>query len=345
MSRIPDHELEKIRRSLPLSDVVVRVAGVTWDRKKSVPGRRDWWACCPFHGEKSASFHCDDRKGFYKCFGCGASGDVFGFVKNREGLSFAGAVERVAALAGLPSPVNAPDAARQPDPAAAARIERQREAADKARERRQQRDDERRIGLAREVWKAGAPAAGTLVETYLKNRGFPLSPPESLRFAAALEHKPSGRTLPAMLGCMQGADGRLTGVHRTYLAPDGAGKADVTPNKMMLGVAAGACVRLTPAAAHLYLAEGIETSLRVLQLKPGAHVWAALSLGNLGTAWLPDAVRQVTIVADNDQKDWRAGKRAVNTAVAAHAAAGRQVNVVWPPRGMDFDDWGRQGAA
>ncbi len=48
---------------------------MTWDKRKSQPAKGDFWACCPFHQERSPSFHVDDRRGFYHCFGCGVSGD------------------------------------------------------------------------------------------------------------------------------------------------------------------------------------------------------------------------------------------------------------------------------
>src|SRR5690606_37338211 len=64
----------------------------------------DWWACCPFHGEKTPSFHCEDMKGRYHCFGCGVSGDHFRFMTELDGLSFPEAVERVAEMAGVPMP-------------------------------------------------------------------------------------------------------------------------------------------------------------------------------------------------------------------------------------------------
>ncbi|MCA3561326.1 MAG: DNA primase [Aestuariivirga sp.] len=101
--QVPPSFLEDIRNRVSISSVVGRK--VTWDRKKSNPGKGDFWACCPFHGEKSPSFHVDDRKGFYHCFGCKASGDVFRFLVEKEGLSFPEAVERLAQEAGLPMPV------------------------------------------------------------------------------------------------------------------------------------------------------------------------------------------------------------------------------------------------
>jgi DNA primase len=100
--QFPPSFLDEIRNRVTLSAVVGR--SVQWDRRKSQPGRGDFWACCPFHTEKSASFHADDRKGFYHCFGCKASGDVFSFLVEKEGLSFPEAVERLAAEAGLELP-------------------------------------------------------------------------------------------------------------------------------------------------------------------------------------------------------------------------------------------------
>lgn len=94
--------LQEIRDRIPISDVVGR--RVTFDRKKSNQSRGDFWACCPFHGEKSPSFHCENQKGRYHCFGCGASGDHFRFLTELDGLSFPEAVERLADEAGLAMP-------------------------------------------------------------------------------------------------------------------------------------------------------------------------------------------------------------------------------------------------
>ena len=104
--QFPPSFLDEIRDRVTLSTVVGR--SVQWDRRKSQAGRGDFWACCPFHTEKSASFHADDRKGFYHCFGCKASGDVFTFLVEKEGLSFPEAVERLAGEAGLALPTSAP---------------------------------------------------------------------------------------------------------------------------------------------------------------------------------------------------------------------------------------------
>jgi DNA primase len=99
--------LDEIRDRVAISTIVGRK--VTFDRKKSNQGRGDFWGCCPFHGEKSPSFHCEDRKGRYHCFGCGVSGDHFRFLTEQEGLSFPEAVEFVAGMAGVPMPARDPE--------------------------------------------------------------------------------------------------------------------------------------------------------------------------------------------------------------------------------------------
>ena len=64
----------------------------------------NYWACCPFHHEKTPSFSVNAAEGFYHCFGCGASGDVIGFVKNYENVDFMQAVQILAARAKLEVP-------------------------------------------------------------------------------------------------------------------------------------------------------------------------------------------------------------------------------------------------
>ncbi len=101
--RFPPAFLDEIRDRVPISALIG--TRVSWDRKKTNASRGDYWACCPFHGEKSPSFHCEDKKGRYHCFGCGVSGDHFRFLTELDGLSFPEAVERVADMAGVAMPV------------------------------------------------------------------------------------------------------------------------------------------------------------------------------------------------------------------------------------------------
>jgi DNA primase len=85
---------------------LVRLVGrkVTWDNRKSNTTRGDYWAPCPFHQERTASFHVDEAKGFYYCFGCQAKGDAIDFLCNTENMSFLEAVEMLARDAGMAMP-------------------------------------------------------------------------------------------------------------------------------------------------------------------------------------------------------------------------------------------------
>lgn len=110
---LPPGFLDELRNRISLSQVVGRK--VVWDLRKSNQGKGDMWAPCPFHQEKSASFHVDDRKGFYYCFGCHAKGDAIGFVKETENVGFMEAVEILAREAGMTMPARDPKAAEQAD--------------------------------------------------------------------------------------------------------------------------------------------------------------------------------------------------------------------------------------
>ncbi|HEX9259596.1 MAG TPA: DNA primase [Acidimicrobiales bacterium] len=91
---IVDEDIDRVREAVPLVDVVQQYVAL-----RRV-GRR-WVGLCPFHAEKTGSFNVNDERGFYKCFGCGASGDVISFVREVEHLDFVGAVEWLATKAGV----------------------------------------------------------------------------------------------------------------------------------------------------------------------------------------------------------------------------------------------------
>ncbi|WP_374633208.1 DNA primase [Ferrovibrio sp.] len=97
----PDSFLEELRNRVPLSGVVGRSV-------RLIRRGREFSGLCPFHNEKSPSFTVNDDKGFFHCFGCGAHGDVIGFVMRHNGLPFPDAVEQLAAEAGLQVPQSSP---------------------------------------------------------------------------------------------------------------------------------------------------------------------------------------------------------------------------------------------
>ena len=110
---LPPGFLDELRDRVPISSVVGRK--VTWDMRKSNQAKGDFWAPCPFHQEKSASFHVDDRKGFYYCFGCHAKGDTLKFLQETENIGFMDAVALLAREAGMTLPERDPRAAEKAD--------------------------------------------------------------------------------------------------------------------------------------------------------------------------------------------------------------------------------------
>ncbi|HNB26132.1 MAG TPA: CHC2 zinc finger domain-containing protein, partial [Alphaproteobacteria bacterium] len=98
----PPRFLEDLRGRVSITDVIGRRVRLT--RK----GRGEATGLCPFHNEKSPSFTVSEDKGFFHCFGCGAHGDVIGFVMRSEGLEFPQAVERLAGEAGMEVPRETP---------------------------------------------------------------------------------------------------------------------------------------------------------------------------------------------------------------------------------------------
>src|SRR5579862_1625604 len=102
----PPAFLDEIRARVPLAGVIGR-------RTKLVRKGREYSGLCPFHNEKTPSFTVNEDKGFYHCFGCGAHGDVIGFMMQTERLSFPEAVERLAGEAGLEVPQSTPQEREQ----------------------------------------------------------------------------------------------------------------------------------------------------------------------------------------------------------------------------------------
>ena len=91
--------IQRIRESVSLLEYA-QSRGIVFQRKGA-----DWWAPCPFHAEKSGSFKINEKRNGYKCFGCGASGDVIAFYIAVNGLDpkrqFPEAVKALAARAGI----------------------------------------------------------------------------------------------------------------------------------------------------------------------------------------------------------------------------------------------------
>jgi len=267
---------------------------------------RDWMARCPAHDDRNPSLSirdADDGKVLVCCHaGCPQE-----------------AVVAALKVRGLWSGDDTRQ--RQELPERASEHRRKANALEKAR-----RD------LVTRIWHQTGPASGSLVARYLASRGIVSPPPSDLHFHPNLRH-PTGVDAPAMVAAIRNADGDVTGLHRTWLREDGAGKANLSPAKAMLGICRGGAVRLAEIDDELGVAEGIESGLSVQQATD-LPVWAALSTSGLTGLVLPARVRHVVILADGDEP----GEKAARTAAARWRLEGRSVRIARPPRGSDFND-------
>lgn len=91
---ITDEDKERVRQATD----ILQLVGETVDLRQR---GNDWWGCCPFHHEKSPSFHVIPSTGLWKCFGCGLGGDVFAYVMKRESLDFPDSIRYLADRAGI----------------------------------------------------------------------------------------------------------------------------------------------------------------------------------------------------------------------------------------------------
>lgn len=215
----------------------------------------------------------------------------------------------------------------------------EKEVLDRLRVRRanEWRREEARCDAAAHLWLGCVAPHGTATERYLATRGCTLPNTPYLRHHDYLFHPESKRHLRAMVAGVTTYPSRVVrGVHRTFLRADGSGKANVNPDKMMLGSIKGGAVRLAPPGARMGIAEGIETAL-ACQQATGIPTWAALSSGNLAQVALPpiSITTDVVIFADRDDP----GRAAAATAAARLLCQGRRVRIAEPPDGIaDFND-------
>ena len=191
---------------------------------------------------------------------------------------------------------------------------------------------------AMRLFAASKPISGTLAETYLRSRGITqFGANGALRFHPKCWHREEGQTKstarPAMIAAVTDGAGALQGVHRTWLAPDGQGKAAVNPQRRAMGHLLGNAVRLTPQDDILIVGEGIETMLSLSEAIPGLPVWATLSSGHLGAVRLPEGLQRLYIAIYRDP----AGQRAAERLSARALEAGIGCHVLEPQLG-DFND-------
>jgi len=198
------------------------------------------------------------------------------------------------------------------------------------------KETEKRAAQAQRCWNESLPIGDTVAERYLRGRGITCPLPATLRFHPECWHGPTARRWPAMVAAVQGAG--LPAVHRTFLRPDGMGKARLDGgDKMMLGGTQGGAVRLTDGLkATLTVAEGIETALSLASglLGRPATIWAALSTSGIRGLRLPARAGRLTVACDGDEP----GRAAAHALATRAHGLGWQVSILDPGTGRDFND-------
>lgn len=204
---------------------------------------------------------------------------------------------------------------------------------------------QRNGGRMAQLWAHSVPVtAGDPVARYLERRlGSRLAKvPDCLRLHPALPYWLDGElagTWPAMMAQLSAPDGRIVGLHRTWLTREGRKAPTPGPVKKLAptaGPLAGACIRLDwpTAGGTLGIAEGIETALAA-RCAAGVPTVAAYSAGALAAWRWPVGVRRLLVFADAD----RAGAAAADTLRARAVGSGLSVHVLMPTTpGMDWCD-------
>jgi hypothetical protein len=207
---------------------------------------------------------------------------------------------------------------------------------DRRRPRDEQPTDAERTSWAQRIWDESRDAQNSRVERYLRARCITIPVPDVLRYHSRLWHKKAAGWWPAMVAAVLDIDGQLVAAHRTWLdhRADVHGKASIAPNKMSLGPTRGHAIHLAPAGPTLLIGEGIETVLSAMQ-ESGLPGWSAIAAGNMENLRLPDVVREVVILADNDE----AGAREAAYAVWRFKRMGLRARIAQLPDGFnDFND-------
>jgi hypothetical protein len=191
---------------------------------------------------------------------------------------------------------------------------------------------------ARRLFAMSQPIPGTVVETYLRQRGITaLHETGSLRFHPRCYYRPGDysptESWPAMIASVTDLGGRITGAHRTWLALDGSGKAPVDTPRRAMGDLLGHAVRFGVAHDVMAAGEGIETILSLRTAASRMPMVAALSAAHLAAILFPATLRRLYIVRDDDP----AGDGARDSLVARANAVGIEAIVLSPTLG-DFNE-------
>ncbi|WP_433850228.1 DUF7146 domain-containing protein [Brucella pseudogrignonensis] len=158
---------------------------------------------------------------------------------------------------------------------------------------------------SRRLFAMSQPIGGTLAEIYLNGRAInSLVGTTALRYHPRCYYKPDEHSpteiWPAIVASVTDLHGNQTGAHRTWLAPDGSGKAPVASPRRAMGDLLGHGVRFGVAGEVLAAGEGIETVLSPRQALPHMPMMAALSAAHLATILFPATLRRLYVLRDRD---------------------------------------------
>jgi hypothetical protein len=198
-------------------------------------------------------------------------------------------------------------------------------------------------GAAQRLFALSQPIPGTLAEAYLRSRGIiTLRDDGALRFHSRCYYRPDDysptETWPAIIARVTDLGGRITGVQRTWLDPEGfnsftLGKAPIDTPRRAKGDLLGHAVRFGVAGEVMAAGEGVETMLSLRSVLPTLPMAAALSANHLAALLLPSTLRQLYIARDADA----AGDAAAITLTERAETAGIEA-IVWTPRCGDFNE-------
>ncbi len=199
---------------------------------------------------------------------------------------------------------------------------------------------------ARRLLVLSHPLAGTLAEAYLRARGIAVTPDlRALRFHPRCFYRTTDAATgadryevwPALLAAVTDVDGKVTGLHRTWLDPSGCDKAPVPSPRRALGELASHGVRFGTAYDVMAAGEGLETVLSVRTAVPAMPMAAALSSSHLAVLRLPYTLRRLYVAQDNDP----AGQRAAHQLSVRALCVGVDA-ILLTPTLKDFNDDLRQ---